>query len=66
MSWFKVKYKVKIIKLTKYCERKTNTEKMKYSKRMDKALTLFWRETPKAKEIPLTGKYYLVLLKKQR
>ena len=39
MLWFKLKYKVKI-KLQKYCERKRNTAKMKYSKRMDKPLTL--------------------------
>ena len=44
MLWFKLKYKVKI-KLQKYCERKRNTAKMKYSKRMDNALTLFWRKT---------------------
>ena len=42
--WFKLKYKVKI-KLQKYCEHKRNTATMKYSKRMDNALTLFWRKT---------------------
>ena len=52
MLWFKVKFMVKI-KLQKYCEHKTNTEKKKYSKRMDKALTLFWRETSDRKrDIP--------------
>ena len=44
MLWFKLKYKVKI-KLQEYCERKRNTAEMKYSKRMDNALTLFWRKT---------------------
>ena len=44
MWWLKLKYKVKI-KLQKYCEHKRNTAKMKYSKRMDNALTLFWRKT---------------------
>ena len=29
----------------KYCERKRNTSKLNYSKRMDNALTLFWRKT---------------------
>ena len=42
--WFKLKYKVKI-NVQKYCERKRNTATMKYSKRMDNALTLFWRKT---------------------
>ena len=41
MLWFKLKHKVKI-RLQKYCERKRNIAKMKYSKRMDNALTLFW------------------------
>ena len=44
MLWFKLKYKVKI-KLQKYCERKEIQQKMKYSKRMDNALTLFWLKT---------------------
>ena len=48
MLWFKLKHKVKI-KLHKYCERKRNTAKMKYSRRMDKALALFWRKTPDCK-----------------
>ena len=42
--WFKLKYKVKI-NVQKYCERKRNTATMKHSKRMDNALTLFWRKT---------------------
>ena len=44
LLWLKLKYKVKI-KVQKYCERKRNTATMKYSKRMDNALTLFWRKT---------------------
>ena len=59
--WFKPKYKVKI-KLQKYCERKRNTATMKYSKRMDNALTLFWCKTSDRKRDTPDGKLLLSAL----
>ena len=61
VSWFKLKYKVKI-KLQKYCERKRNTATMKYSKRMDNALTFFWCKTSDRKRDTPDGKLLLSAL----